>query len=389
MVAPWRRARMTREPFRLFFPLGIVLGWAGVGHWLLYGLGLTNSYSCLFHGLVQTQAFVLAFALGFLMTALPRRTQSAPVSRVELGIAVSALVAMPVAAALEHWAIAEACVLTMQGVLLCFALPRLFGRGAARRPPASFVLLPWSLAMGVAGSAIILGWALGVASPERLGLARLLAEQGAPICLVVGAGRLILPLVTGQDPPRDMDGSPAARRALAAWSAAGLGIAVSLGLEHVGQALPGGLLRAGIVAGCLVHARQPPRRPGLHRWLVWLAIWLVPVGVLAAALLPDYRVAALHVTFIGGFGTLVLGVATHVALGHLGLEQQAQGRPAFVVVLAVTLFLALLARLAADASQTYFAHLASAAGMWLVGSTVWLAVLGPRLLRSADPGKRN
>jgi hypothetical protein len=45
------------------------------------------------------------------------------------------------------------------------------------------------------------------------------------------------------------------------------------------------------------------------------------------------------------------------------------------------MLLALAARLAADASQTYFAHLAWAAGAWIAGSAVWLAFLGPKLLR--------
>jgi hypothetical protein len=41
----WRR-----EPFRVFFPLAIVLGWAGVGQWLLYATGVSTTYSCYAHG---------------------------------------------------------------------------------------------------------------------------------------------------------------------------------------------------------------------------------------------------------------------------------------------------------------------------------------------------
>ena len=75
------------EPFRIFFPLGVILGWAGIGHWLLYATGLASTYSCETHGLVQTQAFLPAFGLGFLLTAIPRRTRSAPASGVELTVA--------------------------------------------------------------------------------------------------------------------------------------------------------------------------------------------------------------------------------------------------------------------------------------------------------------
>ena len=38
-----------REPFRIFFPLAVLLGWVGVGHWLLYTLGVTASYSGFLH----------------------------------------------------------------------------------------------------------------------------------------------------------------------------------------------------------------------------------------------------------------------------------------------------------------------------------------------------
>ena len=58
-------SRWRSEPFRLFFPLGVFFAWIGVGHWLLYATGVTTTYSCRFHGLVQMQAFMMAFAMGF------------------------------------------------------------------------------------------------------------------------------------------------------------------------------------------------------------------------------------------------------------------------------------------------------------------------------------
>src|SRR5262249_58192926 len=56
----WRIVRWRSEPFRAFFPLGVLLGWVGIGHWLLYSVGMTTTYSCMLHGLVQTQAFLMA-----------------------------------------------------------------------------------------------------------------------------------------------------------------------------------------------------------------------------------------------------------------------------------------------------------------------------------------
>ena len=44
------------------------------------------------------------------------------------------------------------------------------------------------------------------------------------------------------------------------------------------------------------------------------------------------------------------------------------------------ILLALLARVTADWSNSYFAHVGAAALSWLVGTLVWLALLGPLLL---------
>ncbi len=51
-----------------------------------------------------------------------------------------------------------------------------------------------------------------------------------------------------------------------------------------------------------------------------------------------------------------------------------------MIVLGVTFMLAMLARVAADASQTYFGHLDWAAGAWIADSATWLAFFGPKLL---------
>jgi hypothetical protein len=246
------------------------------------------------------------------------------------------------------------------------------------------VLIPLGALHGLAGAALIAiaTTPRGPASFMRLG--RLLVEQGVFLCFALGVGGLVLPLIGGMPPPPDLDASPAERRKAVGFAAAGLAIFASLVAEHAGLERAAPLARAAIVAAVLVAgagAQRAPGKPGLHRRLVWLAIWLVPVGLAASGVWPAYRVPALHVLFIGGFSLLAFAVGTHVALAHLGLEALALGRPPAVVVLGVTFVLAMLARVAADASHTYFAHLGWAAGTWLAGSAIWLAFLGPRFLR--------
>ncbi len=377
-MLPWRS-----EPFRPFFLLGVVLGWVGIGHWLLYSIGVTATYSCMLHGLVQTQGFLMAFAVGFLMTALPRRTQTSSATAAELWIAAVALVTTTVAALAERWAVAEIGYLALLLLLLRFAVRRFVGRTSGRRPPAAFVLIPFAMLHGLAGAALLLAWSALRAPAWTLGLGKLFVEQGVFLCLVVGIGGLVLPLMAGAPPPPDLGSSPRERVKAGAYGVAGVLILVSFLLEQAGRERVGPLLRATVVAIGLAlggGAWRPPARPGLHRRLVWLGVWLTPAGLALSGIWPDYRVPLLHLLFIGGFGVLAFGVATHVALSHLNLDREREGSPAAIIVMATGLILAMLGRVTADWTATYFPHLGAAAAAWLVGTAAWLAFLGPRLL---------
>jgi uncharacterized protein involved in response to NO len=377
-------ARWHREPFRIFFPLGVLFAWIGIGHWLLYATGVTQTYSCLFHGLLQMQAFMMAFAVGFLLTAVPRRTQSAPPSTLELTAAVLALVTTAAAAISERWRLAEAAYAIVFVLLLQFAVRRFLGQRAGRRPPAAFVLIPMGVLHGLGGAALIAASTAPHAPAWTMALGRLLVEQGVFLCFAVGVGGLVLPLMDGAPPPPDLGSSRRETRTALAYAATGVLIFTSFLLEQWGWVRGGPLLRAAmVVVGFTLggSAWHRPATPGVHRQLVWLAVWLMPVGLLISALWPDYRVPALHILFIGGFGLMAFAVATHVALSHLNLEAAALGRPPAVIVLGAAFLLSMFARLAADFSDSYFDHLAWAAAIWLTGSAVWLAFLGPKLLR--------
>jgi hypothetical protein len=376
--------RWRAEPFRLLFPLGVVLGWVGVGHWLLYATGVAESYSCLRHGLLQMQAFMMAFAAGFLLTALPRRTRSAPPSTFEMAVVSGCLIVTTAALVGEHWIVAETSYLVLFLLLLGFAVRRFAARGEGRRPPAAFVLIPLAVAQGIAGSLLLIVYFSSQTPPWTAELARLLIEQGVFLCFVLGIGSLILPLMAGASPPADLGSSPRETFRALGYFVAGVLVIASLFAEARGAERLGPLVRALVVTltlGLGAGAWRPPGKPGLHRKLVRLAVWLVPLGLFLSALWPDYRVPALHVLFIGGFGLMAFAVATHVILGHLDLTAESLGWPPAVIALALGILLAMAARVAADMSDAYFTHLGWAAATWIAGTVIWLGYIAPRLLR--------
>jgi uncharacterized protein involved in response to NO len=371
----WRR-----EPFRLFFPLGVVLAWVGIGHWIAYWAGWIETYSCLAHGVVQIQGFLFAFALGFLLTALPRRTESAAAPAWGLAAAVAALVTITAAAFAGRWWIAEGASIAVVLGMVVFAVRRFVSARVGRRPPAPFVLIPIALACNVAGGVLVAWGTSRTGAVSAVAVGRLLVEQGLFLCLVMGAGALVLPLMAGASPPPDIGSSPAVARQAVAYAAAGVAVVATLVAEAHGSTRIAPIVRGAIVAAALAlgPARRRPLQPGWNRRVAWLAVWLVPAGIVLAGLLPSYRVPALHVTFVGGFGLLAFAVATHVTAAHLELVALRDGRSPIVAVIAVASLVALLGRVTADATQTYFEHLAAAAAVWIAGSAVWLVTLAPR-----------
>lgn len=377
------------EPFRVFFPLAVVLGWAGIGHWLLYALGVTLTYSCTAHGIVQTQSFMLAFAVGFLLTAIPRRTASAAPSHVEIATAFALLAITAAAALVEQDLIAHAAYACVFALVLRFAVQRFRAGTRRRRPPAGFVLVPVAVGSGLVGATLLVASSKGVLPGWAHRFGRLLVQQGVFLCLAVGVGSLVLPLMSGAPPPADLGSSPRETRKAIGYAVVGLAILASLALEARGWLRAAPLARALAVAiglGVGGGAWRRPSKPGLHRRFVWLSVWLMPLGLSLAALWPDYRVPALHVLFIGGFGLMAFGVATHVTLSHLGLERLREGRPAAVAVLGVAVLLAMLARVTADWTDTYFTHIGWAAGAWLAGKAWWLVFIAAKLRRGTRTG---
>src|SRR5207237_10323488 len=89
----WRR-----EPYRLLFPLGVLLAWAGVLHWFLLATGVFSEYRSIFHAFAQIEGFMTCFAVGFLFTLIPRRTATAPPASWQMAFATSPPLAVTVCA---------------------------------------------------------------------------------------------------------------------------------------------------------------------------------------------------------------------------------------------------------------------------------------------------
>jgi uncharacterized protein involved in response to NO len=116
-----------------------------------------------------------------------------------------------------------------------------------------------------------------------------------------------------------------------------------------------------------------------------LGALLLVAGLLLPAALPAYRVAVLHLTFIGGFSIILFTVSARVVLGHSGHQHLFQKRPSFLIASLAALVLAMLARVSADfILPARNGHLVYAALIWLLAAVIWACALAPKLSIADD-----
>ena len=379
----WRR-----EPYRLFFPLGVALAWVGISHWWLHATGFLPEYRPVFHAITQIQGFMTCLAVGFLFTMIPRRTGSRPPEVWEIGIGLLAPPLTTIAAWNQRWVLAQICWLILAATLIAFAVRRFVGSSSGRKPPNAFVWIPLALLMGIAGSIISTTYgSLGPGYEWLHTFGRGLVLQGMFIGFILGVGSLALPLMTRGDAPPDAGASRGDRLArLANVSGAAL-LVVSFWIEATYSLRAAMLLRAAVILVALVYNIElwrPPVRKGWNARAIWLAAWMVPLGYLVAAVFPEHYRAGLHLTFIGGFALLGLMVSTQVALGHGGYADLMLGKPWQVPAITALMLAAVIPRAAMEFDpRRFFLWMEVAAVLFLAATATWAAFLIPKLFGRA------
>ncbi len=375
----WRK-----EPWRVFFPLGLLLGFWGTLPWLAHAFGAGRQFPGLFHSVVQFEAFLTCFATGFLFTFVPRRTATAAPSTVEAGLAFVAPIALTVLAWRQQFFASTAVWLLLVTTLAVFLLRRVRAADRAHAAPAPFALLGMGLLFAFAGGVMLLlsGYVRGQ-SWWLHGLGLSLVTQGLFLNLVMGVGQAVLPAFLHARPP--VKGFLRGR-ALAAQAAFGTALLASFLVEWFVEPRAGWALRAWVLTWVLGRAAglwRPPTNPGLHYRLLWVSVWLLPVGCVLVALWPHHRVAFAHVLFLA-LGLMVLAFSTHMVVGRPGTAQRLLGRPWPVALFGALMLGTTVARVLVnlDAAR-YSLWLATAAAGFVAAGAVWFLWLSPMLLEPA------
>ncbi len=135
------------DPYRIFFPLGIFIGLVGVSVWPMLGLGWITYPNPVWHIDLLLQGFLFAFVLGFLLTSVPRFSQTWPTSKLELTRFLFFFLGGNLGTLFKFFAVGRICFWINITFLLIYAIRRFAKRMA--NPPPEFVFV---------GAGICLGW---------------------------------------------------------------------------------------------------------------------------------------------------------------------------------------------------------------------------------------
>lgn len=377
------------EPFRIFFPLGLLLGAIGVALWPLYVWHAIEFYPANAHVRLMIEGLMGSFIIGFLGTAGPRLLDARPLSPVETSTLFALQILNAFLQLVQHQGAGDIVFLVLLLTFLGMMATR--ARTAQDLPPPNFVLVLFGLLNAIVGIFVITAaksMANGLFANQ---LGSLMLNEGFVLFPILGVGAFFFPKLLGGAKPEPSDLRIAAalwrkRAAIAALTA--LVIWSSFVLEAFGWTRTAAFVRGATTLAYFItqgHLLEKPSGPPFLARCFRLGALLLVAGLFLPVALPGYRLANLHLTFIGGFSIILFTVSTRVILGHAGESHLFRKRLRFLIAALALLVLATIARVGADfIPPARNSHLVYAALIWLLGATVWAVALGPKLSLSDE-----
>jgi uncharacterized protein involved in response to NO len=311
---------LAAEPYRVFFVSGALWSVVAAMLWPLFYAHHLGYYPSLVHARLMIQAFGGAFVIGFLGTAGPRLATAPKLTPVELIWLFLLHQANAVAHLCLHPAWGDVCFLGLLGSLLAMLVVR-FVRYRQEAPPPQMLLALVGLLCGVTGTALLLAPAT-LEDAGRLRMAQLLLHQGLLLPPVLGIGSFVFPRMLGGGFGESASSGEVRARLVRAVVVA-VGIVASFVIEASGHPSSGLALRAVVATAYLAREVRWRRQPGdvgrgsLTTGL-YCALGLGLAGLVLAGIFYPAHVSILHLLYIGGFGLLMLVVASRVLFGHSG-----------------------------------------------------------------------
>lgn len=373
---------LAAEPFRVFFITSAIFSIVAALLWPGFYAGWLHFYPAVSHARIMVECFAGAFVIGFLGTAGPRMLSAPRLTPAEF----AALLSLHLTCGVFHlagWnAWGDACFIALLAAFIAMLGGRML-RHRCDAPPPPMLLAMLGLLCGIAGATMWLRpeWHATAATYR---LAGLLLYQGFLLGPVMGVGSFLLPRLLGGE-----FGEPATasdrRRAWLRTLLTAAALLASFAIEVAVHPASGILLRTVAVGFALTGIRWRGGEGTLARALVRWCLPLLLIGTAAPAFAYPRHVALDHLLFIGGFGLMILIVASRVLFGHSGALAGFAEKSRTARWMIALVILAALTRASAEFwPRILVSHHNYAAALWSLATVIWLVWHARRFFKK-DP----
>ncbi|MCO5143586.1 MAG: NnrS family protein [Oligoflexia bacterium] len=301
------------EPYRILFPFGVFAGIVGVFLWIFFQYRWIGFYPRAPHGNLMFFGFFWSFVAGFLMTAIPKMLRTRPANYFELFLACL-LVLLQIAFSIRNEDFFSAVVYGMQNIfLLTFLLSRL--HNIEQIPFSGFIFLPAAMLQS------LLGLLCYFYFKDRT-LFLYLSGEAFLVNLIFGLGSRLIPVISR------LPGAllPTERNAASRWLPAILVLVILnlsyllsfFGADYVSLAWLFKSLGLFLGAFILLKIHEKPTSWTAIGIGLKLAIVLMLLGSIGAPFFSNFRIAFLHIFYIGGLSLVTVLISFRVMLAHGG-----------------------------------------------------------------------
>ncbi len=358
-------SQFVKEPYRFFFPLGTLLLLCGILIWLpLIWTG--DIYPVELHRYLMLNGFTGCFIGGFLMTAVPKFSQTDSAKNFEviiyafitlLGVAVAHLSDTPYIFLIS----------SLQPIfLLSFLLRRITKR--KMNPPYSFVFIFVGLFMWT-----ISGILSCFMDPESF---KYLHYEGAIACIILGVGSRLIPGILGHVE------IVAAQRASYERPVSiiktvppqfALLVLTFLGSYFLGEekGMPLRALVVAIIGLFYWKLWKAPKDKTALTWCIWFSSWMIALSFVLKSFWSEGLIHVGHSFFINGIALLSFLIATRVLQSHGPQDKNLENKKVLYVFTGLVLLAAGTRVSAFLMPDHYLRHLAYASFVLTLAVVIW------------------
>lgn len=382
------------EPFRIFFPIGMLIGIAGVALWPLFYSGWLTFYPVNAHTRLMIEGFTGFFIFGFLMTAGPRLLGVKAFTSISVYSILALGCVSSLAHLLNHSVIGD--LFFAAAILWTLLNARSAFSNRQDTPPPGFPLAALGMLCGLFGSLALAASSSIYPNAIIFQLGKILLYQGFTMLPVVGVGAFFFPRILGgankHDFPEMMVPNDEWRRRFKRSLYVSIAFIASIVLELMSHTqLAYGLRVVALTAYMLsevpFHKFKP--KSSMHGSQLIFTLATIVIGLAGAALFPLYRVAWLHAYLLTGLTSVIFLVSIRVVFGHSGRPDLIRKSVNISKWITGALILAAAARIFADYSMdNRITHYIYASIIWLICGLAWMIFVAPkaRQINEEDPG---